>query len=102
MGFCLARPPYFYTHKTFYVTAFTRRADKEEVIKGIMSLVSVICVKGSPPKAYASWHVYSFPRAVIRKYNNPGDLKHQKCIIWGGRSWEIGTDTYILLILHVK
>ena len=88
MGFCLARPPYFYTHKTFYVTVFTRRADKDDNASGVCDL----CQR-SPLKACASWQVYSFPRVSIRKYNNPGDLKHQKCIIWGGRSWEIGTDT---------
>ena len=71
---------------------------QEGQIKWIMSLVSVICVKGSPLKACASWHVYSFPRAAIRKYINPGDLKHQNCIIWGGRTWEIGTDLWIYTI----
>ena len=38
MGFCLARPPYFYTHKTFYVTVFTRRADKEDNASGVCDL----------------------------------------------------------------
>ena len=38
MGFCLARPPYLYTHKTFYVTVFTRRADKVDNESGVCDL----------------------------------------------------------------
>lgn len=35
-----------------------RRRDKEEVVKEIMSLASVACVKGSSLKAYANRSVY--------------------------------------------